>query len=209
MKRLAMFILAGVFLFVPLFVYRGIGPFDFWWWISFNLVLLIGAAFYFDKEYREQIKSLFSGEGAFNVFMGIASALLLFAVFMTGNAVSRALFDFAGTGIDSVYNFKGEASHLRIAMLMLFIIGPGEELLWRGFFQKRFEDRLGPWKGYVIASFFYAAVHVATLNIMLILAALTCGLFWGFLYMRYRSLLMICLSHTLWDIAVFILFPFN
>lgn len=209
MKRLAVFVSVGTFLFVPLFIYRGIGAFDFWWWMSFNLLLLIGAAFSFDREYREQISSFFSRGAAFNIFMGIASALLLFAVFKAGNLISRALFDFAGTGIDSIYNYKGDASHLRIAFLMLLVIGPGEELLWRGYFQKRFEDRLGPWKGFIMASLFYAAVHVATLNIMLILAALTCGLFWGFLYMRYRSLLMICLSHTLWDIAVFILFPFN
>jgi membrane protease YdiL (CAAX protease family) len=209
MKKLILFISAATLLFVPLFVFRGIGPFDFWWWMSFNLLLLTGAAWFYDREYRKNLRSFFSRNIAFNIFMGIFSALLLFAVFKTGNLVSRALFDFAGTGIDSIYYFKGDATHLRIALLMLLIIGPGEELLWRGFFQKHFEDRLGPWKGYIAAALFYAAVHVATLNIMLILAALTCGLFWGFLYMRYKSLLMICLSHTLWDIAVFILFPFN
>ena len=75
---------------------------------------------------------------AFNIMMGLFSALLLFAVFKAGNIVSRALFDFAETGIDSIYNFKGGASHLRIALLMLVVIGPGEELLWRGFFQKHF-----------------------------------------------------------------------
>lgn len=209
MKKLILFISAAVLLFVPLFVFRGIGPADFWWWMSFNLLLLTGSAWFSDSDYREHVRSFFSGNIAFNIFMGIFSALLLFAVFKAGNVVSRWIFDFAGSGIDSIYHFKGEASHLRIALLMLFVIGPGEELLWRGFFQKHFEERLGPWKGYITAALFYAAVHVATLNVMLILAALTCGLFWGFLYMRYRSLLMICLSHTVWDIAVFILFPFN
>jgi len=209
MKKLAVFILSAALLFIPLFVYREIGPLDFWWWMSINLLLLTGSAYIADLDYRGSIRSFFAGNMVFNIIMGVLSALLLFAVFKAGNIVSRALFDFAGTGIDSIYNFKGSASHLRIALLMLIVIGPGEELLWRGFFQKHFEERLGPWKGYIAAALFYAAVHVATLNIMLILAALTCGLFWGFLYMRYKSLLMICLSHTLWDIAVFILFPFN
>ncbi len=209
MKRLIIPVTSAAILFVPLFIFRGIGSFDFWYWMSFNLLLLLGVIFFTDSSYRSQLRGFFAGRTAFNIFMGFASALLLFAVFQAGNIISRSLFDFAGTGIDSIYRFKGEASHLRIAMLMLLVIGPGEELLWRGYFQKRFEDKLGSWKGYIAAALFYAAVHVATLNIMLILAALTCGLFWGFLYMRYKSLFMICLSHTIWDIAVFIVFPFN
>jgi len=209
MKRLILLITAAASLFVPLFIFRGIGPFDFWYWMSFNLLFLLGIIIITDSTYRSQLRGFFAGRIPFNVFMGLASAFLLFAVFQAGNIISRSLFDFAGAGIDSIYQFKGEASHLRIAMLMLLVIGPGEELLWRGYFQKRFEDKLGSWKGYIAAALFYAAVHVATLNIMLILAALTCGLFWGFLYMRYKSLLMICLSHTIWDIAVFIIFPFN
>ncbi len=203
------FILAAAFLFIPLFIVRGIGPFDFWWWMSCNLVLLLSAAVIADTRFRKQLRGFFSGKTVFNILMGFAGALVLFAVFKAGNYFSRVLFDFAGAGIDSVYLFRGEASHLRIALLMFLVIGPGEELLWRGYFQKRFEERLGRWQGLIAAALFYTAVHVATLNIMLILAALTCGLFWGFLYMRYNSLLMICLSHTVWDIAVFILFPFN
>lgn len=203
------FIIAAALLFIPLFILRGLGPFDFWWWMSCNLVLLLSAAMIADSRFRKQLREFFSGKTVFNILMGFASALVLFAVFKAGNVLSRSLFEFAGAGIDSIYMFRGEASHLRIALLMLLVIGPGEELLWRGYFQKRFEERLGRWQGFIAAALFYTAVHVATLNIMLILAALTCGFFWGFLYMRYKSMLMICLSHTVWDIAVFILFPLN
>jgi membrane protease YdiL (CAAX protease family) len=44
---------------------------------------------------------------------------------------------------------------------------------------------------------------------MLILAALIAGLFWGFMYYRYRSLLANVVSHTVWDVAVFLVFPFS
>jgi hypothetical protein len=43
---------------------------------------------------------------------------------------------------------------------------------------------------------------------MLVLAAAVCGLFWGVLYLRTGSILLVAVSHTLWDIAVFVLFPF-
>ena len=44
---------------------------------------------------------------------------------------------------------------------------------------------------------------------MLVLAAGVCGLFWGFLYLRTGSLLINLVSHTAWDIAIFLLFPMN
>jgi membrane protease YdiL (CAAX protease family) len=44
---------------------------------------------------------------------------------------------------------------------------------------------------------------------MLILAALVCGIFWGSLFLKYRSPLMLIVSHTLWDLLVFIVLPFS
>ena len=43
---------------------------------------------------------------------------------------------------------------------------------------------------------------------MLVLAAMVCGIFWGLLYLRFESPLINMVSHTVWDIAVFIVFPF-
>lgn len=42
---------------------------------------------------------------------------------------------------------------------------------------------------------------------MLILAAGLCGLFWGFLYVQNGSILLNIVSHTVWDVAIFLLFP--
>jgi membrane protease YdiL (CAAX protease family) len=42
---------------------------------------------------------------------------------------------------------------------------------------------------------------------MLFLAALICGLFWGALFKRYRSVWPVLISHALWDVAIFLLFP--
>ena len=33
-------------------------------------------------------------------------------------------------------------------------------------------------------------------------------LFWGWLYLRFRSPVLNIVSHTLWDLAVFVVFPF-
>ncbi len=196
----------AVLLLVPLFALRRIGGFDFWWWMSLNVALLVSFGLFSDKSYLNLIlKDLHEGLLK-KIGLGIISAGLLYAVFFVGNEVSRMIFPFAGAEISQVYSFKQNASELRIILLMIVLIGPGEELFWRGYLQRHWQKRYGKIQGFVFASLLYALVHAASGNIMLVLSAGVCGLFWGFLYLRYRSVLMICVSHTLWDLMIFVFF---
>jgi len=201
--------LLAILLFSPMFVLHGLGAFDFWWWMSSNLVVLISLALILDQSYRIFIKEDFTRGITRKVLMGLASAIILYFFFFFGNMLSRLMFDFAGDGISNVYAFKGDAEGIRIGILMLLIIGPGEEFFWRGFLQRHFQRRLGKWRGFILATVIYTGVHVLTGNVMLILAALIAGLFWGWMYMKYNSMVMNIVSHTIWDIAVFLIFPFS
>ena len=200
---------AAVLLFVPLFILRGDGPLDFWWWMSGALVLLIGTGAVLDRDYLPLLLADFRNGSGRKIFLGAISAIFLYAVFFAGNAASRALFSFAETGISSVYGFKEGASTLRISLLLAFVIGPGEELFWRGFLQRKWANRLGPGAGFAAATALYTAVHLGSGNPMLVLAAAVCGVFWGLLYRRTGSVLLCAASHTLWDLAVFLFFPFT
>ncbi|MBN1939108.1 MAG: CPBP family intramembrane metalloprotease [Candidatus Aminicenantes bacterium] len=211
MSNLAPICLApvAVLLFVPLFIFHGIGPLDFWWLMGGILVLLVGMGVMLDRSFPPLLRAdLQSGPGR-KILLGAVSAVALYALFFVGNAASRSLFPFAALGISSVYEFKGGASTLRIGLLLTLVIGPGEELFWRGFLQRRFSARFGPGRGFAAATALYIAVHLGSANPMLILAAAVCGVFWGFLYLRTGSALLCAVSHTLWDLAVFLFFPFS
>jgi len=195
--------------FIPLFVYREIGIFDFWWWMSANLVVLVSLSYFTDETFRKELVNDFSKATPKKMFLGIISAAILYGVFFVGNHLVRWLFDFAGKDISDVYGFKGNAETIRIGLLMLFIIGPGEELLWRGYFQGVLSKNLGKYKGYLLAVAFYTLIHVATGNFILIVAALVGGLFWGWMYLRYQSMLINIISHIIWDIAIFLVIPLN
>lgn len=201
-------IVAAIF-FTPLFIFRQVGPFDFWWWMSANLIILISLSLFLDRGYFDLLKKDFTQGTAQKILLGIVSAAILYGVFWIGNLLSREWFGFADEGIAGVYDFKGNAAFARIMIFMLLIIGPGEEFFWRGALQRWFSERLGGWKGFIIATLFYTAVHVFSGNIMLIVAAFVAGVFWGWMYLRYRSILANVISHTLWDISVFLLFPFQ
>lgn len=198
----------AVVLFVIMFIFKQAGGFDFWYWMSSNLVLLLGLAFILDRSNGAEIIRDFSEHPGRKVIIGLSAAVGLFLVFYVGNILIRMLFEMAGDGIQNVYSFKQEASPIRIALLMLIVIGPGEELFWRGYLQRLMGNRLGKLNGFILATILYTAVHIATGNWVLVLAALVCGVFWGWLYMKYRSMIINVISHTVWDIGVFILLPF-
>ena len=174
-----------------------------------NLGILIALAFVSDWEYLYLLQKDFSEKAIKKTGLGLLSALILYLVFFAGNYLSRLWFDFAGSGIEGVYNFKGDAPGIRIAVLMLLVIGPGEEIFWRGYLQRRFSNKFGNHTGLILALVLYTGVHVFTGNIMLILAAFICGLFWAWLYQKYNSMLINVISHTVWDIVVFLVLPFN
>lgn len=201
--------LLAVVLFSPMFVLRQLGPLDFWWWMTANLIVLTGISLWTDKSYWPILKEDFSGNTLKKVLIGLISAAFLYVLFFVGNYLSRQWFGFAESGIDNVYAFKGDAPPLRISLLMLFIIGPGEEIFWRGYLQRHFSATWGKRAGFIIALVLYTGVHIFTGNFMLVMAAFICGLFWGWLYLKHESMLINVISHTVWDIVVFLVLPFG
>ena len=207
MKSTVAILVLALALFVPLFITTGIGPFDFWWWITTNLLVLLALVQLADPPWRQELAADVKTHPARKIVLGILSAVALYIVFWLANKMTRLLFAGAAGDISAVYAFKEQAPTLRIVLLMTLIIGPGEELFWRGFLQRRLEHFYGQWPGLVLAAVLYTAVHVAGGNPILVLAAFVCGLFWGGLYLKYRSMLLNAVSHTVWDIAVFLLLP--
>ncbi|NOY77155.1 MAG: CPBP family intramembrane metalloprotease [Calditrichaeota bacterium] len=142
------------------------------------------------------------------LLIGLVSASLLYAFFWAGNWATSFL-PFQAQQIQAVYQNKQEASFGIILLLMVLFIGPGEEIFWRGFVQSTLEDWAGNTWGWLLASALYAAIHILTGNVMLIGAAATAGLFWGWLYLRYKNLYANILSHVLWDVAIFLIWPIH
>ncbi len=141
------------------------------------------------------------------IWLGIGTAILLYLVFVIGNFLAQLWFDFAKSDILAVYDYRSSASSWRIGILMVLVIGPGEELFWRGFVQRRLATDLGRWPGFIITTIIYTVAHISSGNLILILAAAVCGLFWGYLYLRYRSMVLNTVSHIIWDVLIFLILP--
>ena len=143
-----------------------------------------------------------------DLFWGVVIAVALWLLFWVGDKLSQLMFDFARPQVDTIYGMKEGTSSLLLTFLLLFIIGPAEEIFWRGYVQRTLSQRWGANIGFVIATAIYTLVHIGSLNFMLIMAAMVCGIAWGLLYrLMPNRFTAIMLSHSLWDVAVFVVFP--
>lgn len=184
------------------FVIFVLKPFNFWALMGVSISLLAGTALITEKNLIS-----FRDIKLRHILIGIISAILLYFVFYAGNIISGYLFPFKDAQISSVYSNRAQGNSLFIGVLLLFVIGPGEEIYWRGFIQNNLAKRLGENKGYIFATLIYAGVHIITFNFMLVIAALVCGIYWGWIYKKEKSLVPIIISHAIWDFTVFVLFP--
>lgn len=195
-------------LFIALFRFRRLGPVDFWSWLTANVIVLVVLSFLLDRDLRVRLAEDRRSGLATKLTVGIVSAAALYAVFAVGRAVAPFILPFSEAGIADVYALKAGASVVRIALLVGLVIGPGEELFWRSFFQERIAGPARPAVGFVLTALIYAAVHLASGNPVLVLAAGVCGLFWGSLYLVFRSPILNLVSHAAWDLLVFVAMPF-
>lgn len=176
--------------------------FNFWIGIAVSASILMLTAIVLRKDILKQFQWSLKSVG-----IGLLSAAVLWVVFYLGDYFSSLIFDFAREQVDGIYALKEGKNTKLIALGLLFIMGPAEEIFWRGYVQQNFIDKYGEWKGFVFATLIYALVHIWSFNFMLVMAALVCGIFWGLMYRYNKNLVPLIISHVVWDAAVFIWFP--
>ncbi|HAS81347.1 MAG TPA: hypothetical protein DCS43_01390 [Verrucomicrobia bacterium] len=180
----------------------------FWSVLAISVAALCSAAIVVEPEGMRAALRLGSPRSPLTVLLlGAGSAAFLYGVFALGNLAARGLFPFGAAEIDAVYHQGGETPRWIVASLLLLIVGPGEELFWRGYVQRRLSVATGPTSGLILAVLAYTGVHLATGNFTLILAAAVCGAFWSLLYWRTGSLWINIISHALWAAAIFVWWP--
>ena len=178
-----------------------VGLLDFWWQMSLASVVTGGLAFRFAS--RDVSRNFWV-----ECLLAVGLAVALWWVFWVGDVIAERLFAFSRDQIGAIYALREGRSPIMIGILLLVLIGPAEELFWRGVVQYRLSKLLGPDVGFVIAVFCYTFIHVWSFNFMLIGAAAVCGVVWGGFYRLFpRHLPALVLSHAIWDAAVFVFFP--
>ena len=179
---------------------------NFWYTMTASALILIYMAWSLG---RDRQFSIFNFQFSIRqLLFGIALAAALWGLFWVGDKLSSLMFGFAREQVDSIYGMKTGTYPWLIALLLLFIIGPAEELFWRGFIQHKLSLQWGENWGFVVTTAIYTLIHLWSFNFMLIMAALVCGIVWGGLYrLQPKWLPALVVSHAVWDACVFVVFP--
>jgi len=182
--------------------------FHFWFQMALTVSGLCLMAFLFSPATAKDLFVLSGNEALRAPVLGLLSAAILYGVFFAGGRIATILFSSARAMVSDVYALKAGASPGLITFLLICIIGPGEEIFWRGFFQKQLEEKYG-FYGVLLAVAAYTLIHLPSGNPMLIVAAAVCGGFWGLFFYYFRSIWANIISHAAWDVAIFLLWPIN
>ena len=137
--------------------------------------------------------------GPRETLLGLATAAGLYGIFRVGDTVAREVMPRGGDEIGDIYALRALGPKEELAARLALVIGPAEELFWRGFVQGR--------AGFVTATALYGGVHVVTENATLIVAATIAGTYWGLLRAVGMPLGALVVSHVAWDIWIFLVAP--
>ena len=203
MKRLLFTITIAAILWSIMFLPVTAPHINFWWMMTASACTLSILSTFFNPGWWKVLKLDPS-----NIFLGIGIAVALWGIFWMGDKISQIIFNFARPQVDLIYGMKEGESPWLLTILMLFLIGPAEEIFWRGYVQKTLQNKWSPNIGFCVTTAIYALVHIGSCNFMLTMAALVAGFAWGLLYRLFpQKFTAIIISHALWDVAVFVWFP--
>jgi len=142
-----------------------------------------------------------------HVPLGLLSAAVLYLTFQVGDRFARTYLPGGDREIREIYALRTIRPRGEIAIRLATIIGPAEELFWRGLVQAALMDRFGRWRGAALAAGAYGGVHVVTGNFTLFGAAGVAGAHWCALYAAGVPLGALVVSHVAWDVWIFLVQP--
>lgn len=134
-----------------------------------------------------------------DVALGLGSAAILYVIFQVGDRLARAVMPRGAKEIRDIYALRTLGPKEEIGLRLASVIGPAEELFWRGLVQRR--------AGGLAAAAAYGGAHLVTGNTTLIGAAAVAGIYWGALRALGMSMPALITSHIAWDIWIFLLAP--
>jgi membrane protease YdiL (CAAX protease family) len=145
--------------------------------------------------------------GVKDVALGLGSAAALYIIFQIGDRLARVILPKGAEEIDDIYKLQMLGSKGSLAARLVTIIGPAEELFWRGLVQGTLMEMFGRRLGTVLGTAAYGGAHLVTGNLTLIGAATVAGGYWGALYAAGMPMGALIVSHGAWDVYIFLIAP--
>jgi uncharacterized protein len=142
-----------------------------------------------------------------DVALGLGIAAGLYGIFQVGDRMARRILPSGNENIRDIYELRSLRPKDEIAIRLAAVIGPAEELFWRGLLQRSIARRWGGPPAAAAATIVYGGAHLVTGNPALIGAATVAGLYWSALGLFGAPIAALIVSHITWDIWIFLIAP--
>lgn len=142
------------------------------------------------------------------LFYGISSGIILYLLFWFGDWFLSIISPFLQNKIIQTYQLLSP-KWIWHYFVLIFIMAPGEEIFWRGFVQKRLMRHIKGWLPILITAVLNASVFIYSGNIILIMASFVGAIVWGSIYLKYKSIPLLVISHLVFDLLLIIVLPLH
>jgi hypothetical protein len=147
----------------------------------------------------DRIGRLFThGSWPVEAALGVGSGAALYVIFWIGQKMLVLVARPLAVEVQDLYAVRG-ATRPATMVAVLTVAASGEELFFRGLLEARI--------GFVLALAVYGAVHIWERKIILILAALAGGAWWGALFSLTGGLVAPIVSHLVWCLMIIVWRP--
>ncbi|MCF6136735.1 CPBP family intramembrane glutamic endopeptidase [Pseudalkalibacillus berkeleyi] len=172
---------------------------DAYFWVLFPLVqgslLIVASLKGKPKVFKPSNKLL---------VIAVVSGVAIYLLFAIGKIMVVNLMPSMFEELTQLYGLIKPETTWQTVLVFILII-PAEEWFWRGYVQKKISGSV--MKRIWISVGLYALAHLASGSLLLVLAALLAGFVWAILYEYTKNMIVPLVSHLIFDLLLFVLFP--
>lgn len=143
----------------------------------------------------------------FSLASGVLVGVALVALTHLGFRLLGVWVPALQTSVAGLYRVLAQWPGLPAALAVLLLVVTAEEVLFRGLLYGELERRLSRPAAIVAASALYALPNVVGPSLVLVPAALGVGAVWTTQRAVHRSLAAPLVTHLLWDLGIFLIWP--
>jgi membrane protease YdiL (CAAX protease family) len=141
------------------------------------------------------------------VCLGMVCGLLMIGLTQLAYPIGKAILPGLSAWVAPLYDTLRQPPGPYRALPILLLVVVAEECVWRGLLIDRLQQRYPSLQVVMISTACYAIPHVCSGSGLLLGVVLICGVIWSSLRIITGSLMVSLLTHLVWDLGVFVLFP--
>jgi len=151
-----------------------------------NEAIILGVTLLFAKHKGASLKELGLKKASLRILTIVSVAAVLLFLMGVGISIGEDMFfgpDPTGELVEKLVMPRDPLQLIAMIALSLVLVGPCEELAFRGFVQKGFENSFGKMKGLLIASVLFGLLHGLN-TLYAIVPAFAAGLVLGYVWQQ-------------------------